>query len=99
MPTERGLEGYQQMEKENNLPLRIVASYYWNNPEITDPVDKVLALRQKFHSELVQARTLKIMFDGGEAQHTAVMLQPYADRPGFLGEFAIDEKLVKAAGT
>ncbi len=97
VPTERGLEGYQQMEKENNLPLRIVASYYWNNPEITDPVDKVLALRQKFHSELVQARTLKIMFDGGEAQHTAVMLQPYADRPGFLGEFAIDEKLVKAA--
>jgi len=97
IPTDRGLEGYQQLEKENKLPVRIVASYYWNDPAITDPVGNILALRKKFNSELVQARTLKIMFDGGEAQHTAVMLQPYADRPGFLGEFAIDEKLVKAA--
>ena len=85
------------MEKENKLPVRIVASYYWNSPAITDPVSDVLALRKKFNSELVQVRALKIMLDGGEAQHTAVMLQPYADRPGFLGEYAIDEKLVKAA--
>lgn len=97
MPTERGLAGYQKMEKENKLPVRIVASYYWNNSAITDPVEKLLVLRKKFHSELVQARTLKIMFDGGEAQHTAVMLQPYADRPGFLGEFSVEQKLVNAA--
>jgi len=97
IPTDRGLEGYQRLEKENKLPVRIVASYYWNSPAITDPVSDVLALRKKFNSELVQVRALKIMLDGGEAQHTAVMLQPYADRPGFLGEYAIDEKLVKAA--
>jgi predicted amidohydrolase YtcJ len=97
IPTELGLAGYQQMEKEGKLPQRVVASYYWNNSAITDPVEKVLELRKQFNSELVQARTLKIMFDGGEAQHTAVMLQPYADQPGFLGEFTIDEKLVKAA--
>lgn len=97
IPTDRGLEGYQSLEKDNALPLRIVASYYWNDPAVTDPVSDVLALRKKFHSELVQVRALKIMFDGGEAQHTAVMLQPYADRPGFLGEYAMDEKLVKAA--
>ena len=97
IPTERGLEGFQALEKENKLPVRIVASYYWNNPAITDPVAEVLALRKKFNSELVQARTLKILFDGGEAQHTAVMLHPYADKPGFLGEYALDEKKVKAA--
>ena len=97
MPTELGLQGYQQMEKEHKLPVRIVGSYYWNNPEIADPVAKILALRKEFNSELVQARTLKIMYDGGEAQHTAVMLQPYADKPGFLGEFSLDRKLVDAA--
>ena len=37
------------------------------------------------------------MFDGGEAQHTAVMLQPYADQPGFLGQFAVRQNLVAAA--
>lgn len=97
VPTERGLAGYQQMEKENKLPVRIVASYLWNNSAITDPVPLVLALRKKFHSELVQVRTLKIMLDGGEAQHTAVMLQPYADRPGFNADFSVDKKLVDAA--
>ncbi len=97
IPTEAGLKGYQQMEKEGKLPVRIVGSYLWNNPEVSDPVERVLELQKKFDSELVQVRTLKIMLDGGEAQHTAVMLQPYADRPGFLGEFALDPKLVNPA--
>ncbi len=97
MPTEFGLEGYQQLEKENKLPVRIVASYYWNNPAVTDPVAQVLALRDRFDSELVQVRTLKIMLDGGECQHTAVMLKPYADRPGFYGDFLMDTNIIKAA--
>ncbi len=97
MPTELGLEGYQQLEKAGKLPVRIVASYYWNNPAITDPLEKVMTLNRQFNSELVQARTLKILFDGGEAQHTAAMIKPYADQPGFRGEYNLDEKLVKAA--
>lgn len=97
MPTELGLAGYQQLEKEGRLPVRIVASYYWNNPAITDPVEKVVALRKQFHSELVQARTLKILFDGGEAQHTAAMLKAYADKPGAHGDYQVDKKLVEAA--
>lgn len=97
IPTERGLAGLQQLEKKNKLPVRIVASYFWNNPAVTDPVGEVLKLRKKFNSELVQAKTLKIMFDGGEAQHTAVMLQPYADDPSARPDFQVDEKLVKAA--
>ena len=92
-----GLEGYQQLEKENKLPLRIVGCYYWNNPEVNDPVEKVLELRDQFHSELVQVRTLKIMLDGGESQHTAVMLKPYADQPDISGDFQLNPKLVEAA--
>jgi predicted amidohydrolase YtcJ len=97
LPAEQGYAGYQQLEQEGRLPIRVVGSYYWNNPAVTDPVPLVLELRKKFDSELVQVRALKIMFDGGEAQHTAVMLQPYADRPGFLGDYALDPKLVSAA--
>ncbi len=97
IPTELGLSGYQALEKKGKLPVRIVGSFYWNTPTIPNPVEKTLALRKKFHSELVQVKALKITFDGGEAQHTAVMLQPYADTPGFLGDYAIDKKLVAAA--
>ncbi len=97
MPTETGYDGYQQLEKENKLPVRVVGTYLWNNPETKDPVATVLKLRDKYNSELIQAKTLKIMFDGGEAQHTAVLLKPYYDRPGFNAEYLLDPKLVEAA--
>ena len=97
IPTEAGMDGYQNLEKENKLPVRVVASYYWNNPEIKDPAGIALQLRDKYNSELVQLKALKINVDGGEAQHTAVMLKPYADRPGFHGDFLLDPKLVSAA--
>jgi len=97
MPTEAGYDGYRQLEKENKLPLRVVGTYYWNNPEVKDPVEGVLKLREKYNSELVQASGLKIMFDGGEAQHTAVLLMPYYDRPGFNAQYQIDPKLVESA--
>ena len=97
MPTETGYDGYQQLERENRLPVRVVGTYYWNNPEVKDPVETVLKLRDKYNSELVRARTLKIMFDGGEAQHTAVLLKPYYDRPGFNAEYQLDPKLVESA--
>jgi len=97
MPTASGFEAYQKLEKENKLPVRVVGSYYWNNPNVKDPLALLLPLRDKYHSELVQAKTLKVSFDGGESQHTAVMLQPYFDRPGFHGDYLLDPKLVEAA--
>ena len=97
MPAEMGYDGYQQLEKENKLPVRVVGTYYWNNPEEKDPVEPVLKLRDKYKSELVQVKTLKIMMDGGEAQHTAVLLKPYYDRPGFNAQYQLSPELVEAA--
>jgi predicted amidohydrolase YtcJ len=97
MSTEDGLDGYQNLEKENKLPVRVVASYYWNNPQTADPAAIALKLRNKYHSELVQFRALKVNADGGEAQHTAVLLKPYFDRPGFYGDYLLDPKLMEAA--
>ena len=96
VPAEVGLDGYQQLEKEGKLPVRVVGSYYWNNSTIKDPVAMVKELRNKYNSELVQVRTLKIMLDGGEAQHTAYMIEPYADRPGFHSELSLPKDQVEA---
>lgn len=97
MSTEDGLNGYQNLEKENKLPIRVVASYYWNNPATEDPAGIALKLRDKYQSELVQFRALKVNADGGEAQHTAVLLKPYFDRPGFYGDWLLNPKLMQAA--
>jgi predicted amidohydrolase YtcJ len=93
MPTDAGLELYQRLEKEGNLPIRIVASYYWNDAAIKDPVSIVQKLSKKYHSELVSVKALKINLDGGESQHTAVMLKPYFDRPGYNSDFILPPKV------
>lgn len=97
IPMELGMEGYLNLEKEGKLPVRVVSGYYWNNPKIKDPVSMVVDMHKKYHSELVELTSLKIMLDGGEAQHTAFMLQPYADRPGFYSELSLPKDLVESA--
>ena len=97
MPTDRGFAAYLQLERENRLPLRIVGCYYWNDPKTEDPVGIALRLREQFHSELVQARTLKINVDGGDFQRTTVLLKSYPDQPGYHGEFLLGPDLINAA--
>lgn len=97
MPTDRGFAAYQELEKANKLPLRIVGCYYWNNPKAEDPAGIALRLRDEFHSELVQARALKINVDGGDYQRTTVLIKSYPDQPGYHGEFLLGPELINAA--
>jgi hypothetical protein len=94
IPQEEGLKLYQSLEQAGKLPVRVVGTYYYNNPK-EDPLPKVRALRDEFHSELVRVTTLKLNVDGGDAQHTAAMLQPYADRPGSVGDLVIPAEQLK----
>lgn len=92
-----GFQGYQRLEKQGRLRVRVVGSYYWNNPGIPDPLPIIRSLRERYHSELVEARVLKLNVDGGDLQHTAVMLEPYADRPGTNGTFLLPREMFGAA--
>jgi len=83
--SEEGYAIYFDLEKQGKLPMRIVGSYYHNNPRI-DPLPIIKEYRNRFRSQLVQAEVLKINVDGGDPQRTAAMLQPYADKPGTSGK-------------
>ncbi|MBI9092358.1 MAG: amidohydrolase family protein [Desulfobacterium sp.] len=80
LPAEDGFSMYFNLEKQGKLPLRVIGSFYHNNPKI-DPLPIIKNYRKRFQSELVQAAVLKINVDGGDAQHTGAYLQPYADKP------------------
>ena len=97
VPEEAGYAGYQQLEKQGRLPIRIIGSYYWNDASIKDPVSIALNLRNKFQSELVQFKTLKINVDGGDFQRTTAMIGSYADEPGYHGTFLIPPDQIKQA--
>ena len=80
IPEEAGFDMYLNLEKQGKLPLRVVGCTYHNKPDI-DPLPIIRSLRDKYNTELVQAKVLKINIDGGDAQHTGCFLQPYADKP------------------
>lgn len=76
---------YADLERRGQLPVRVVASYIARSPDEAPPVPQVQRLAQRFKSELVHARVLKIMGDGTEGGHTALLLEPYADKPDTRG--------------
>ncbi|WP_428672278.1 amidohydrolase, partial [Roseibium sp.] len=70
----------QKREMEGALPIRLQGSYYWNDPKI-DPVPPLLDLKEKYNSELGKVDTLKINLDGGDEKWSALLTEPYADKP------------------
>jgi predicted amidohydrolase YtcJ len=85
IPEEDGFEIYSELERQGTLPFRVVGSFYHFDPSI-DPVPIIAELRDRFATELVEARVLKINIDGGDAQRTAAMLEPYNDDPEISGD-------------
>ena len=88
---EVGFQIYQDLEKQGKLTLRVVGSFYHNKPEL-DPLPILKNLKKNYYSDLVKANVLKINVDGGDAQHTGVFLQPYADKPETSGKPIFTQK-------
>lgn len=80
------IEIYTHLERENRLPFRVVASYMVKGPPVEDAGRAVAALRRRINTDLVQARMLKIVGDGTPEGYTALLLEPYADKPDTRGQ-------------
>jgi len=77
---DEGFRMLQDFEREGKLPIRVVGSWYWNDPTV-DPIPGATELRESYNSDLVQAKYLKINIDGGDDKWTALMIDPYSDQP------------------
>ncbi|MCX6673485.1 MAG: amidohydrolase [Methanothrix sp.] len=77
------MKAYSNLEKEGKLDVRI------KDEQVLDPgrgVEQIPALveeRNNYSSGLVQMKTAKLFIDGVIEGHTALLLEPYIDRPGF----------------
>jgi predicted amidohydrolase YtcJ len=96
MTQDDGLQLYQQYEKEGILPLKVRASYYWNNPEV-DPLPPLREFMSKYNSDLVKVTKLKVNIDGGDDKHNAIYIEPYTDRPDWYGEPILPANVVHKA--
>jgi len=84
---------YADLERRGVLPFRVVASYSVKGPPVAGATQALLDLKGRIDTELVQVNVLKIVGDGTQEGYTAWLLQPYADREGYIGAspFSVDE--------
>lgn len=95
-----GFQMLQAFEQAGDLPVRMVGSWYWNDPTV-DPVPGTLEFKETYNSGLVKVNYLKINLDGGDDKWSALMLEPYEDKPDLVVEPIIpfdilEETLIRA---
>jgi predicted amidohydrolase YtcJ len=72
-----------KMAEAGELPVRMVASLYVNQPEqLPEALDELALLNQNYRHPLFTVSTLKLSLDGTVEAKTAVMLEPYTQLEG-----------------
>ena len=72
--------------QDGSLPCRVVIPFHFKNFMSIDMLEKASELARRFNSDWLSSGVVKVFFDGVLDSWTAVMVEPYADRPGDCGE-------------
>ncbi|WP_421870665.1 amidohydrolase [Pararhizobium sp.] len=81
------LELLAAIEKEDgSLPCRVIIPFHFKNFMSIDMLEKASELARRFNSDWLSSGVVKVFYDGVLDSWTAVMVDPYADKPGDCGE-------------
>ncbi|MGN6144372.1 MAG: amidohydrolase, partial [Mesorhizobium sp.] len=80
------LELLAEIEAEEGLPCRVRIPFHFKNFMDLAMLEKASMMAERYRSEWLASGMVKVFFDGVLDSWTAVMLEPYADRPDWLGE-------------
>jgi predicted amidohydrolase YtcJ len=83
----REMRAYKTLADRGELNVRVLISiaYAAAAPDGSPEFEELLATREQYRSARVQPDAVKIFVDGVLEGETAALLEPYLDRPGFLG--------------
>jgi predicted amidohydrolase YtcJ len=89
-------EHLMAQDAEGGLPVRIVGSHSVRDPQVSpERVIRMLReMNERFRSPNLAITTLKLFMDGVGPQHTAAMLEPYADQ-SHQGAFVMEPEVVQ----
>ncbi|GIP23758.1 amidohydrolase [Paenibacillus sp. J22TS3] len=89
------LQVLSSLEEEGRLPLRV----HFSLEPVLDELDTETGLKYKelYSSDRLRFQGYKIMLDGVVADHTADMLEPYADMPGVTNLRPVDYAAIEEA--
>lgn len=81
------LELLAAIEKQDgSLPCRVIIPFHFKNFMSLDMLEKASELARRFNSDWLSSGVVKMFYDGVLDSWTAVMVEPYADKPGDCGE-------------
>jgi predicted amidohydrolase YtcJ len=80
------LELLAEIEAEEGLPCRVKIPFHYKNFMTLDMLEKASAMAERYDSEWLSSGMVKVFYDGVLDSWTAVMVEPYADRPDWVGE-------------
>jgi hypothetical protein len=74
------------LRRHGSLPCRVRVPFHFKNFMTLDALDKAELMRARYDNEWIKSGFVKVFFDGVLDSWTAVMVEPYADLPGVVGE-------------
>ncbi|BCH14882.1 hypothetical protein MesoLjLa_17330 [Mesorhizobium sp. L-2-11] len=80
------LELLSEIEAEGDLLCRVQVPFHYKNFMTLDMLDKASDMAERYNGEWLSSGMVKVFYDGVLDSWTAVMVEPYADRPDWLGE-------------
>ena len=80
------LELLSEIEAEGGLLCRVQIPFHYKNVMTLDALEKASLMAEKYDSEWLSSGMVKVFYDGVLDSWTAVMVDDYADRPGWRGE-------------
>lgn len=80
------LELLSEIEAEEGLSCRVKMPFHFKNFMKVEMLEKASTMAERYDSEWLSSRAVKVFYDGVLDSWTAVMIEPYADRPDWVGE-------------
>lgn len=80
------LELLAEIEAEEGLPCRVKIPFHYKNFMTLDMLEKATVMAERYDGEWLSSGMVKVFYDGVLDSWTAVMVEPYADRPDWVGE-------------
>jgi predicted amidohydrolase YtcJ len=81
------LELLAEIEAEDGgLPCRVQVPFHFKNFMTLDMLDKASTMAERYKGEWLSSGMVKVFYDGVLDSWTAAMIEPYADRPDWVGE-------------
>jgi len=80
------LELLAEIEAEGGLLCRVKVPFHFKNFMKIEMLEKASAMTAEYASDRLSSGLVKVFYDGVLDGFTAVMVEPYADRPDWVGE-------------